>query len=147
MGHMFEVCVSLQLLNLANFNTSNATNMANMFSGCTSLQAVNLESFDTSKVTNMYCMFRLCKNLVTIYVSTNFIVDLVQDSNYMFMDCTNLVGGAGTTYAVANPQDKTYARIDGGITDPGYFTLKRYWVKCTPYLKENGVWVPMKVYM
>ena len=41
----------------------------------------------------------------------------------MFGLSTNLVGGAGTKYD-ANHVDKTYARIDGGASLPGYFTLK-----------------------
>ena len=41
----------------------------------------------------------------------------------MFIDSSNLVGGAGTTYN-SSFVDKTYARIDGGTSSPGYFTLK-----------------------
>lgn len=39
----------------------------------------------------------------------------------MFINCTSLVGGAGTKY---DPTfiDSTAARIDGGINSPGYFT-------------------------
>ena len=42
----------------------------------------------------------------------------------MFNNCLNLVGGAGTLYNYFNPLDKTYAHIDGGTANPGYFTLK-----------------------
>ena len=41
----------------------------------------------------------------------------------MFGECTSLVGGQGTTYD-ANHIDKTYAHIDGGPSNPGYFTEK-----------------------
>jgi hypothetical protein len=41
----------------------------------------------------------------------------------MFNCCYNLVGGKGTTYD-ANHIDKTYAHIDGGPSNPGYFTDK-----------------------
>ena len=41
----------------------------------------------------------------------------------MFYNCTSLVGGQGTTYD-ANHIDKTYAHIDGGPSNPGYFTEK-----------------------
>ena len=30
----------------------------------------------------------------------------------------------GTTYNASNPKDKTYAHIDGGTSNPGYFTAK-----------------------
>ena len=41
----------------------------------------------------------------------------------MFTGCTSLVGGMGTTYD-ENHVDKTYAHIDGGPSNPGYFTAK-----------------------
>ena len=47
----------------------------------------------------------------------------VTNSNYMFKYCTSLVGGQGTTYD-ENHVDKTYAHIDGGTSNPGYFTEK-----------------------
>lgn len=39
----------------------------------------------------------------------------------MFYTCSKLVGGSGTTFDVAHV-DKAYARIDGGTSNPGYFT-------------------------
>ena len=39
----------------------------------------------------------------------------------MFSGCTKLIGGAGTKYN-SSYVDKTYARIDGGTSNPGYFT-------------------------
>ena len=41
----------------------------------------------------------------------------------MFKGCTNIVGGEGTTYN-SNYKDKTYGHADGGISNPGYLTLK-----------------------
>lgn len=41
----------------------------------------------------------------------------------MFTGCTSLVGGAGTAYD-ADHIDHTYAHIDGGAANPGYFTSK-----------------------
>ncbi len=109
-------------LDVSNFNTSNVTNMNGMFynSKATTLDVSN---FDTSKVTNMSNMFYKATNLKTIYVSNKFNTDKVTSSTDMFSSCTNLVGGAGTKYN-ASYTDKTYARIDGGTTNPGYFTSK-----------------------
>ena len=45
-------------------------------------------------------------------------------SSDMFTGCTSLVGGQGTAYNSSNPKDKTYAHIDGGTSNPGYFTDK-----------------------
>ena len=42
----------------------------------------------------------------------------------MFDVCYSLVGGKGTAYSSSNPKDKTYAHIDGGPSNPGYFTDK-----------------------
>lgn len=41
----------------------------------------------------------------------------------MFKEATNLVGGSGTKYN-SSYADKTYAHIDGGTSNPGYFTAK-----------------------
>lgn len=41
----------------------------------------------------------------------------------MFYMCPNLVGGKGTTYD-SNHVDASYAHIDGGMANPGYFTAK-----------------------
>ena len=68
-------------------------------------------------------MFYKATNLKTIYVSNKFNTDKVTSSTDMFSSCTNLVGGAGTKYN-SSYVDKTYARIDGGTSNPGYFTAK-----------------------
>ena len=107
-------------LDVSNFNTSNVTNMRYMFyrSQATTL---DLSNFDTSKVTNMRSMFQGSSNLKTIYVSNKFNTDKVTSSTNMFSGCTKLIGGAGTKYN-SSYVDKTYARIDGGTSNPGYFT-------------------------
>ncbi|MCI7559571.1 MAG: BspA family leucine-rich repeat surface protein [Clostridium sp.] len=109
-------------LDVSNFNTSNVTDMSKMFfnSKATTLDVSN---FDTSKVTNMDNMFYNSTNLKTIYVSNKFNTDKVTTSASMFDRCTNLVGGAGTKYD-STKTDKTYAHIDGGTSNPGYFTAK-----------------------
>ena len=84
---------------------------------------IDLSSFDTSNVTDMRQMFYNSANLKTIYVSDKFNTNAVRSSTNMFANTTNLVGGAGTTYN-SSFVDKTYARIDGGTSNPGYFTLK-----------------------
>ena len=119
MSNMF-VYSQATSINLSNFNTSKVTNMSAMFykSQATTLDVSN---FDTSKVINMSYMFYDFTNLKTIYVSNKFNTDKVTSSTNMFSGCTNLVGGAGTKYNSSHI-DKTYARIDGGTSNPGYFT-------------------------
>ena len=105
-------------------NTSEVTNMAWMFSGCNKLTYLDLNRFNTSKVAQMDNMFGECFNLQTIYVGDGWNTEAVMDSRYMFLTCLSLMGGKGTTWTYSNPMDKTYAHIDGGSINPGYFTYK-----------------------
>lgn len=125
MDSMFRDCRALTTLDVTNFDTSKVASMADMFHDCRALTTLDVANFDTSGVTTMNGMFYSCRTLETIYASTNFVVTQVTDSASMFTGMsTNLVGGAGTRWASSNPVDKTYAHIDGGTADPGYFTLK-----------------------
>ena len=109
-------------IKLNNFDTSNVTDMNNMFTH-SKATIIDVSSFDTSKVTNMNNMFYGSELLKTIYVSNKFNVNKVTTSDYMFEGCINLVGGKGTKYN-SSYIDKTYARIDGGTSSPGYFTAR-----------------------
>ena len=111
---------SATALDLSSFDTSNVTNMSFMFYG-TEATILDVSNFDTSKVTNMSDMFDASYSLKTIYVSSKFVTTAVTNSKDMFTSCTKLVGGAGTKYN-SSYVDKTYARIDGGTSNPGYFT-------------------------
>ena len=119
MSYMFYVSQATTL-DLSNFNTSNVKNMSCMF-GNSQATILDVSSFDTSNVTDMSSMFDFSYSLTTIYVSSKFKTDKVTSSTNMFRGCTNLVGGAGTKYN-SSYVDKTYARIDGGTSNPGYFT-------------------------
>ena len=107
-------------LDLSSFNTSNVTLMSGMFSR-SQVTTLDLSSFNTSSVTNMNGMFNDSTLLTTIYASDKFNTYNVMYSTDMFTGCTNLVGGAGTKYN-SSYVNKTYARIDGGTSSPGYFT-------------------------
>ena len=122
MSFMFRNCSSLGQIDMTGFDTRKVTDMRSMFNGCTSLESLDLSSFDTHNVTNMLWMFRNCSNLATIYAGTSWDVQNVTSSGQMFTGCTSLVGGKGTTYD-ASHVDKTYAHIDGGTSNPGYFSL------------------------
>ena len=107
-------------LDLSSFNTSNVTLMSGMFSR-SQVTTLDLSSFNTSSVTNMNGMFNDSTLLTTIYASDKFNTYNVMYSTDMFTGCTNLVGGSGTKYN-SSYVNKTYARIDGGTSSPGYFT-------------------------
>ena len=119
MSRMFEG-TKATTLNLSNFNTSNVTNMYSMF-GAIQATTLDLSNFNTSNVTSMSSMFDSATNLKTIYASDKFNTDNVTTSTNMFLSSTNLVGGAGTKYNSSHV-DKAYAHIDGGTSNPGYFT-------------------------
>ena len=108
-------------LDLSNFDTSNVTDMSVMFFGSKATN-IDVSNFDTSKVTNMRYMFAYSQ-AATIDVSNKFNTDAVTNSDNMFTGCTSLVGGSGTKFD-STKTDKTYARIDGGTSNPGYFTSK-----------------------
>ena len=109
-------------LDLSNFDTSNVTDMVGMFSN-SQVPILDLSNFNTSNVTTMYAMFKNSNNLKTIYASVKYNTSKVTSSSNMFTGCTSLAGGQGTTYD-STKVDKTYARIDGGTSSPGYFTSK-----------------------
>ena len=121
MTSMFEESKATTL-DVSNFDTSKVKSMSSMFNG-SQVTTLDLSNFDTSNVTAMSNMFSDSTNLKTIYVSNKFNTDKVRYSTNMFRGCTKLVGGAGTKYN-SSYVDKTYARIDGGTSNPGYFTAK-----------------------
>lgn len=123
MSYMFSQCANLTSLDLSNFNTAKVTSMTYMFYNCSNLTNIDLSNFNTAKVTDMYFMFYNCPQLTTIYAGSGWTTNAVTSSGGMFSNCTKLVGGKGTTYN-SSYVDKTRAHIDGGPSNPGYFTDK-----------------------
>ena len=129
MTDMFKGCSGLTSLDVRSFNTANVMAMPSMFYGCSGLTSLDLSNFNTSKVISMNFMFSGCTNLKTIYAGTGWTTDAVTQSTNMFSNCTKLVGGKGTTYSSSHI-DATYAHIDGGTSNPGYFTEKKEAYAC-----------------
>ena len=123
-GGWFFYMSKLKSITGLNFlNTSEVTYMASMFADCSNLTNLDLSSWNTAKVTDMRHMFRDCSGLTTIYVGDEWSTSAVTQSTRMFYGCTSLEGGKGTTYD-ENHIDGAYAHIDGGPSNPGYFTAK-----------------------
>ncbi len=120
MRWMFASCVYIGSIDVSHFDTRKVTDMEMMFY-CFGGRFLDLSSFNTANVENMKNMFNVCPYLQTIYVSSEWSTEKVTTSAYMFERSNNLVGGAGTTFD-ANHVDAEYARIDGGTSNPGYFT-------------------------
>lgn len=122
MDRMFGECSKLiTIKGLNKLNTSNVQFMQLMFISDISLKSLDLSSFDTRNCMDTSSMFRDCNNLKSIYVSDTFVMTKVYKSTQMFLNCISLIGGAGTTF-VPSFIDGTAARIDGGVSNPGYFT-------------------------
>ena len=124
MVNMFWKCQKLKDLDVSHFNTSNVTSMSGMFMYCSALTTLDLSGWDTGNVTDMREMFRESTNLSSIYAGDGWNTDGVTSSTQMFYGCTSLRGGSYTYYNNTNPDDKTYARIDGGTSYPGYLSNK-----------------------
>ena len=123
MSFMFSCCYGLTSLDLSSFNTASVTSMREMFNECSGLTSLDLSSFNTASVTNMLYMFYGCSGLMTIYVGNEWSTAAVTSSVGMFKNCSSIKGGKGTTYD-ASHVDATYAHVDGGPSNPGYFTAR-----------------------
>jgi surface protein len=120
---IFDGCKSLTDIKLFEFKNNDVDDLFAMFRNCSSLTTLDLTSFNTSNVKEMPAMFSGCTNLKTIYVGSEWSTAAVTNGESMFNNCTSLVGGAGTVYD-ENHIDYTYAHIDEGASNPGYFTDK-----------------------
>ncbi|MBP5601848.1 MAG: InlB B-repeat-containing protein [Treponema sp.] len=126
MDNTFKECEKLTSLDISNFNTSKLKYMNGMFFLCCKLVTLDFSNFDINNVIGIEDVFGYCSNLTTIFVAADADWESSENLDYndvMFEQCNNLVGGAGTEYD-AEKIDKTYARVDGGTTSPGYFTVK-----------------------
>ena len=123
MHAMFYETKKLETLDVSSFNTSNVTNMHFMFYDLDSLLTLDISSFDTSNVTDMKYMFGDAQIMTTIYVGNKWSTSKVSDGEGMFLWSTKIVGGSGTRFD-ENHMGMDYARVDGGTSSPGYFTLK-----------------------
>jgi surface protein len=92
-----------------------------MFASLSNITVLNLGTkFNTAKVTNMMNMFNGDSKLTTIYAPTTFVTTAVTKNQGIFVACNSIIGGANTHYI---SYDISYAHIDGGPSNPGYFTL------------------------
>ena len=126
MGSLFNNCKKLTSLDVTHFNTENVIVMSSMFCDCADLTLLDIANFNTAKVNTMSNMFIRCSKLKEIYVSDKFVTDVVRFSSGMFSEASSLSGDIDWTSD--KPDDKTYAKIDGGyFRDKAYYN--RPWVK------------------
>ena len=126
MSCMFASCSNLAELDVTHFNTANVKDMYRMFSYCSGLTSLDVTNFNTANVGDMGSMFYGCHKLKEIYVSDKFVTYDVINCYQMFAYCESLSGDIDWT--LDKPDDKTYAKIDGGyFRDKAYYN--RPWVK------------------
>ncbi|MBR4625770.1 MAG: BspA family leucine-rich repeat surface protein, partial [Alphaproteobacteria bacterium] len=125
MEYMFDDCSGLTTIDVTKFNTGKVTYMYNMFQGCSSLVSLDLTGFNTNKVEHLSDMFAGCSGLESIYVNDGWSLPSLGGSfkGNVFKGCDKLRGGEGTVYDESHT-DASYAHIDGGSENPGYFTYK-----------------------
>ena len=141
-AYWFHGCKNIIEITGLNFlNTSNVTTMYAMFNaiGMSSkkITELDLTNFNTNNVVNMGSMFKNANGLKTIKVGSNWTTDNVTSSGNMFYECTNIVGGDGTTFN-ANYIDKTLAFAGQG----GYLTFSNESVISEPIpyaVYEDGI--------
>ena len=127
-------------------NCTSITSTAFWFYGMQQLQTLDLSYLTMTNVTNTSGMFTNCSSLATITVNNTW--PAKEGSNVtgsdMFNGCRSLKGGAGTTYD-GQHVDYTYAHIDGGESNPGYFTDKNAPVVqvAAPTFSQSGNQVTM----
>ena len=129
MNWMFGHSNNLEHIDVSHFNTDKVNSMYAMFGDCEKLKTLDLSNWNTANVTDMDMMFSFCLELKTIYVGSGWNTDCVTESEHMFANNFLLVGGQGTAWDASNPRDKTYAHIDGGPDNPGYFTEKPAFIR------------------
>lgn len=120
-------------------DTISVTNFTSMFEGCSSLKALDLSDLDTSNAVLMSYMFKGCSNLRTILVDNSFVRPPMPELSFsMFNNCPKLHGQRGTESKEGEEYNVNYARVDGGPTNPGFFTKKgeewMYWYRVVPYV-------------
>ena len=123
-----ERCGSIDVVKL---DTSKAINIYCTFAACASVSTLDISTWDVSNVKTIGGTFYECASLGTIYAHSSWdSLDFSQmqvDGPSMFSSCTPLQGGAGSSFLGQPPATRAeiqYARIDGGESNPGYFTEK-----------------------
>ena len=125
--HLFYNLSDIQ--GLEYLDTRQVTKMGAMFQGCSSLKDLDLSNFNTHNVTTMSSMFNGCSNLVSVFIGDDWDTSLLISSDYMFYDCTSIVGQDGTTYD-SNQIDKSKAHAGAG----GYMSI---FLPCAVYCEST----------
>lgn len=106
MSNMFYRCRKLTELDVSSFNTSNVTDMGYMFYNLT-LETLNLSNFDTNKVTRARDMFNSCMNLKTLIIPDGFLKNNT-NATWLFDYCSALTNLDTTKLDFSNVTNAYY---------------------------------------
>ena len=109
-------------LDLSTWDTSTVEAFDSMFQG-SAVTSLDLSSWTATAADSASSMFYQATGLTTIYATSAFDLTSLRVQTNMFRGCTSIVGGEGTVFD-SNMVNGEYARIDGGVSSPGYFTEK-----------------------
>ncbi len=99
-SYMFAGCPNLVHVDLTGARAGNVTDISHIFEGCPRLSTVDLAGFDHSSLQDTSYAFADCGKLSTIYVSEDWALKKqVKKDDDMFLNCTSVKGGNGTTYS------------------------------------------------
>ena len=88
---MFSYCENLTKLDLSGWGTVSVNYAGGMFSDCVNLTELLLPNFNMSNCTHLDSMFRNCGKLKNINSVANWDCQLVENFNYVFYYCKELV--------------------------------------------------------
>lgn len=108
---------------LYDIDQSSLENVSHMFDWAY-FNFIDLYGFNISKVKYVNNMIYCCYNLETIYCEEDFSECNFDNCSEMLYGNFKLTGHKGTIYNYEWATDNTYARPDGGESDPGYFSIK-----------------------
>ena len=97
--------------------------MWHTFNSCKALVSLDLSGMDSSSLEDLTYTFSGCVALATIWADAGWALPAGASGMQTFHQCSQLVGGSGTTYASSRVSYQ-YMRIDGGTAAPGYLTAK-----------------------
>lgn len=129
MQAMFYGCESLTKLDVDSFKTAKVQDFSEMFDGCSGIKMLDLRSFDFASAKKIKDMFNGCSSLQKIYCNKDLaivpqLMKLTGNTRNLFSGCTSLTTDNGTVYDESKIS-LDYAHLDGGVADPGYFTMDR----------------------
>lgn len=117
----FTNCTSMDVLKL---DVSKATSAESTFAANWKLKTLDISTWDVSNFKSIVGMFGEMTDLTTIYANHSWDnLNVTYPGDSVFNMNIALVGGSGTPWSAGN-NDSTFCHIDGGTSNPGYFTSK-----------------------